>query len=38
MQFNTPLRYPGGKAKLTNFIKLVFEENDLLDGQKTYYP
>lgn len=32
MQFNTPLRYPGGKAKLTNFIKLVFEENDLLDG------
>lgn len=32
MQFNTPLRYPGGKAKLTNFIKLVFEENNLLDG------
>lgn len=32
MQFNTPLRYPGGKAKLTNFFKLVFEENDLLDG------
>lgn len=32
MQFNTPLRYPGGKGKLTNFIKLIFEENDLLDG------
>lgn len=32
MQFNTPLRYPGGKAKLTNYIKLIFEENDLLDG------
>lgn len=32
MKFNTPLRYPGGKAKLTNFLKLVFEENDLLDG------
>lgn len=32
MQYYTPLRYPGGKAKLTNFIKLVFEQNDLLDG------
>lgn len=32
MQFNTPLRYPGGKAKLTSFLKLVFEENNLLDG------
>jgi DNA adenine methylase len=32
MNFNTPLRYPGGKGKLTEFIKLVFEENDLLDG------
>ena len=29
---NTPLRYPGGKGRLTRFIKLVFEENDLLDG------
>src|ERR1039458_2711606 len=29
---NTPLRYPGGKGKLTNFLKLVFEENELLDG------
>lgn len=32
MQFNTPLRYPGGKGKLTDFIKLLFEENELLDG------
>ena len=32
MQFNTPLRYPGGKGKLVEFIKLVFEENELLDG------
>lgn len=32
MQFNTPLRYPGGKGKLTDFIKLVFEQNELLDG------
>jgi DNA adenine methylase len=32
MQFNTPLRYPGGKGKLTDFLKLVFEQNELLDG------
>ena len=32
MRFNTPLRYPGGKGKLTDFIKLIFEVNDLLDG------
>lgn len=32
MAFNTPLRYPGGKGKLTNFIRLVFEQNKLLDG------
>lgn len=29
---STPLRYPGGKGKLTDFIKLIFEQNDLLDG------
>src|SRR5438105_10765840 len=29
---STPLRYPGGKGKLTDFIKLVFVQNDLLDG------
>ncbi|MGZ4963048.1 MAG: DNA adenine methylase [Limisphaerales bacterium] len=32
MYFNTPLRYPGGKGKLTEFVKLVFEQNDLLEG------
>jgi DNA adenine methylase len=32
MKFNTPLRYPGGKGKLTNFLKMIFEQNDLLDG------
>ena len=29
----SPLRYPGGKRKLANFIKLVFRANDLLDGE-----
>jgi DNA adenine methylase len=28
----TPLRYPGGKGKLTEFLKLIFEQNGLLDG------
>ncbi len=32
MNLNTPLRYPGGKGKLTDFLKLVFEQNNLLDG------
>lgn len=31
-RFNTPLRYPGGKGKLTDFIRLVFEQNKLTDG------
>jgi len=30
--FPSPLRYPGGKGKLANFIKLVFKLNNLLDG------
>jgi DNA adenine methylase len=30
--FYSPLRYPGGKGKIANFIKLVFEKNLLLDG------
>ncbi|HEN3567713.1 TPA: DNA adenine methylase [Yersinia enterocolitica] len=29
MRFSTPLRYPGGKGKLTNFIKLVIKNNGL---------
>jgi len=32
MKFSTPLRYPGGKGKLADFMKLVFEENNLYDG------
>lgn len=29
----TPLRYPGGKAKLAGYIKHVLRENQLLDGE-----
>ncbi len=32
MDFYSPLRYPGGKGKIANYIKLVFEKNLLLDG------
>lgn len=31
-KFSTPLRYPGGKGKFSNFVKDVFEANGLLDG------
>lgn len=31
--YTSPLRYPGGKRKLANFIKLVFRHNSLLDGE-----
>jgi len=30
-RFNTPLRYPGGKGKLTNYIRAVIETNSLTD-------
>ncbi|TAK83977.1 MAG: DNA adenine methylase [Betaproteobacteria bacterium] len=30
--YYTPLRYPGGKAKLAPYIKAIFEENELVDG------
>lgn len=30
--FTSPLRYPGGKGMLANFMKLVVVENGLLDG------
>ena len=33
MTFLSPLRYPGGKRKITNFIKLLLHYNDLLDGE-----
>lgn len=29
----TPLRYPGGKAKLAPYVKGILEENRLLDGE-----
>lgn len=32
MRYVSPLRYPGGKRRLANFIKLVFHYNDLMDG------
>lgn len=32
MPFYSPLRYPGGKRKLVDFFKTVFEDNDLCDG------
>lgn len=28
----TPLRYPGGKAKLASFVKAIIDQNDLTDG------
>lgn len=30
--YASPLRYPGGKGNLANFMKLIISENDLLDG------
>jgi DNA adenine methylase len=32
MRYSTPLRYPGGKTRLANFMRLVFEKNDLISG------
>lgn len=29
----TPLRYPGGKGKLSEFVKRILEKNDLVDGE-----
>lgn len=31
-KFVSPLRYPGGKLKVVDYIKRVFEANDLCDG------
>ncbi len=31
--FVSPLRYPGGKRKLTNFLKMILRSNNLLDGE-----
>lgn len=30
--FTSPLRYPGGKGALSNFIKVIVSQNGLLDG------
>ena len=32
MRFYSPLRYPGGKSKLANYFKKVFEKNSLNNG------
>ncbi len=32
-RFPSPLRYPGGKGKVANFMKLLFLENSLLGGE-----
>ncbi len=32
LHYFTPLRYPGGKAKLAAFVKDLMKANDLLDG------
>ncbi|HEX8819806.1 MAG TPA: DNA adenine methylase [Archangium sp.] len=32
MRYLTPLRYPGGKARLANNIKRILEVNNLVDG------
>jgi DNA adenine methylase len=32
MRYLTPLRYPGGKAKLARFVKRLIEKNGLLGG------
>ena len=33
LQHFTPLRYPGGKGKLSEFVKSVLQKNDLVDGE-----
>lgn len=33
MHYYSPLRYPGGKRKLTNFFKLLVKKNGLVDGE-----
>lgn len=32
MTFYSPLRYPGGKARIANYVRKIFEENSLSDG------
>lgn len=37
MRYSSPLRYPGGKSRLANFMKLVFIENELI-GEEYVEP
>lgn len=30
--YHSPLRYPGGKTKLTEYVKALFRHNNLMDG------
>jgi DNA adenine methylase len=32
MNYYSPLRYPGGKGKISNYFKQVYKENSLYDG------
>ncbi|ENM5905095.1 DNA adenine methylase [Vibrio mimicus] len=32
MRFSTPLRYPGGKGKLSNYVKAVYSSNRIVGG------
>ena len=32
MRHFSPLRYPGGKGRLSPFVQRIFEDNNLLDG------
>jgi DNA adenine methylase len=31
-RYTSPLRYPGGKGKLTDYVKLIIQSNGLIDG------
>jgi DNA adenine methylase len=33
LKYYTPLRYPGGKAKLATYMKALLRANDLVDGE-----
>ena len=32
-RYSSPLRYPGGKAQMVNFLKVLLLENDLIGGE-----
>ena len=32
MRILSPLRYPGGKSRITDFVKQIIKDNNLLDG------